>query len=118
MFAAGCGRLFEGTPEMMFTALHEKLGALPDSTRIYCGHEYTESNLLFATHVEPENEAVKRSLEQVRKVRARRAADWHEATPDEMTIPTTMGEERATNPFLRASDVAELGRRRALKDSF
>jgi hydroxyacylglutathione hydrolase len=54
----------------------------------------------------------------VRTARARRAADWHDATPDEMTIPSTIGEERATNPFLRAADAAELGRRRALKDDF
>jgi hydroxyacylglutathione hydrolase len=118
LFAAGCGRLFEGTPEMMWTALHEKLGRLPDATRVYCGHEYTESNLRFALHVEPDNEAVKRKLERVREVRKRAAADWHDATPDEMTIPSTIGEERATNPFLRAGSAAELGRRRAAKDSF
>ena len=118
LFAAGCGRLFEGTPEMMWTALHEKLGRLPDATRVYCGHEYTEGNLRFAAHAEPENAAVKQKLERVRQVRARAAADWHDATPDEMTIPSTLGEERATNPFLRARDVAELGRRRAEKDRF
>jgi hydroxyacylglutathione hydrolase len=117
MFAAGCGRLFEGTPEMMFSAF-AKLGALPDATRVYCGHEYTESNLVFAAHVEPDNAAVKEKLQRVRAVRARAAADWHDATPDEMTIPSTIGEERATNPFLRAGDVAELGRRRSLKDGF
>jgi hydroxyacylglutathione hydrolase len=118
MFAAGCGRLFEGTPEMMWTAFHEKLGRLPDAVRVYCGHEYTESNLRFAAHIEPDNAAVKRKLARVREIRARKAADWHDATPDEMTIPSTIGEERATNPFLRAGDAAELGRRRAAKDSF
>ena len=117
MFAAGCGRLFEGTPEMMFAAF-AKLGALPDATRVYCGHEYTQSNLVFAAHVEPDNAAVQQKLERVRAIRARAAADWHDATPDEMTIPSTIGEERATNPFLRAGDVAELGRRRSLKDGF
>jgi hydroxyacylglutathione hydrolase len=117
LFAAGCGRLFEGTPEMMFAAI-QKLGALPDDTRVFCGHEYTESNLVFAAHVEPDNAAVRDKLARVRRVRARKAADWHDATPDEMTIPSTIGEERATNPFLRAGDAAELGRRRALKDSF
>ncbi|HSJ95496.1 MAG TPA: hydroxyacylglutathione hydrolase [Myxococcota bacterium] len=117
LFAAGCGRLFEGTPEMMFSAF-QKLGALPDDTRVFCGHEYTESNLVFAAHVEPDNAAVRDKLSRVRAVRARKAADWHDATPDEMTIPSTIGEERATNPFLRAGDAAELGRRRALKDSF
>jgi hydroxyacylglutathione hydrolase len=117
MFAAGCGRLFEGTPEMMFAAF-AKLGALPDATRVYCGHEYTESNLVFAAHVEPDNAAVKKKLERVRAIRSNAAADWHDATPDEMTIPSTIGEERATNPFLRAGDVAELGRRRSSKDGF
>jgi hydroxyacylglutathione hydrolase len=63
LFAAGCGRLFEGTAEMMFTALHDKLGSLPDGVRIYCGHEYTESNLAFAAHVEPDNDAVRRRLD-------------------------------------------------------
>lgn len=117
MFAAGCGRIFEGTPEMMYAAF-QKLGALPDDTRVYCGHEYTESNLVFAAHVEPGNDAVREELARVRAVRGRRAADWHDAGPDEMTVPTTIARERATNPFLRAADAAELGRRRALKDSF
>jgi hydroxyacylglutathione hydrolase len=118
LFAAGCGRLFEGTPEMMWTALHEKLGALPDSMRVFCGHEYTESNLVFAAHVEPGNLAVQFKLDQVRDLRKNAAADWHEATPAEMSIPSTLGEERATNPFVRAGSAAELGRRRALKDNF
>jgi hydroxyacylglutathione hydrolase len=118
MFAAGCGRLFEGTPEMMWTALHDKLGRLPDDVRVYCGHEYTESNLRFAAHVEPDNAAVRDKLARVRGRRARAAADWHDAGPEEMTIPSTLGEERATNPFLRAGSAAELGRRRQLKDGF
>jgi hydroxyacylglutathione hydrolase len=117
LFAAGCGRLFEGTPEMMFTAM-QKLGALSDDMRVYCGHEYTESNLRFAAHVDPESEAVREKLERVRQIRSRAASDWHDATPDEMTIPSTIGEEHATNPFLRAPDAPELGRIRALKDSF
>jgi hydroxyacylglutathione hydrolase len=118
LFAGGCGRLFEGTPEMMFTAFHHKLGALPDSTRVFCGHEYTESNLVFAAHVEPENQAIRERLESVRKTRAGAAPDWHGATAGEMTIPSTLAEERRTNPFLRAPDAAELGRLRALKDRF
>jgi hydroxyacylglutathione hydrolase len=118
LFAGGCGRLFEGTPEMMFSALHEKLGALPDAMRVFCGHEYTESNLVFAAHVEPENAAVARKLEWVRQTRKDAAADWHDATPAEMTVPSTIGEERETNPFLRACDAADLGRIRSLKDSF
>jgi hydroxyacylglutathione hydrolase len=118
LFAAGCGRLFEGTPEMMFTALHEKLGALPDDVRVFCGHEYTESNLRFAAHIEPGNAAVREKQKRVEQIRSRAAADWHDATAQEMTIPSTIGEERATNPFLRAADAAELGRIRALKDAF
>ncbi len=118
LFAAGCGRLFEGTPEMMFTALHEKLGALPDSMRIFCGHEYTESNLRFAAHLEPENEAVRAKLVRVSEMRSHAAADWHDAKTEEMSIPSTLGEERATNPFLRATDAADLGRIRTLKDNF
>jgi hydroxyacylglutathione hydrolase len=118
LFAAGCGRLFEGTPEMMYEALCEKLAALPDATRVFCGHEYTASNLRFAAHVEPDNAAVKEKLARVERIRAKAAADWHDATPDEMTVPSTIGEERATNPFMRSPDPAELGRRRALKDSF
>jgi hydroxyacylglutathione hydrolase len=117
LFAGGCGRLFEGTPEMMYDAMR-KLGALPDDTRVFCGHEYTESNLRFAAHVEPENEAALEKLERVRKTRARAAADWHDAGPDEMTIPSTIRDEHATNPFMRAPDAAELGRLRRLKDEF
>jgi hydroxyacylglutathione hydrolase len=118
LFAAGCGRLFEGTAEMMFTALIEKLGSLPDDTRVFCGHEYTTSNLEFAAHVEPENEAVKKALTRARELRSRAAPDWHDATPAEMTVPSTIGDERATNPFMRAGSVDELARRRSLKDSF
>ena len=118
LFAGGCGRLFEGTPEMMYTALCVKLAALPDSMRVFCGHEYTAANLAFAAHVEPDNEALRRKRVRVDELRAVAAADWHDATPAEMTIPSTIGDERATNPFMRARDAAELGRRRVEKDSF
>jgi len=118
LFAGGCGRLFEGTAEMMYDALQGKLGRLPGATRVFCGHEYTESNLTFAVHAEPDNAAAKQKLERVRAIRANAAADWHDATPAEMTIPSTIAEEHATNPFLRARDAAELGRLRSLKDSF
>jgi hydroxyacylglutathione hydrolase len=103
---------------MMYTALCEKLSKLPDDMRVFCGHEYTESNLRFAAHVEPNNAAVREKLKRVTEIRARAAADWHDAQPDEMTIPSTIGEEKQTNPFMRAPDAAELGRRRRLKDSF
>jgi hydroxyacylglutathione hydrolase len=136
LFAVGCGRLFEGTPAMMHEALNHKLAALPDATAVYCGHEYTESNLRFAVSVEPGNAALQERFAQVRKRRARAAADWHAATPDEMTIPSTLALEKATNPFmrvdspelvaaLRADDpaleldpVAILGSLRARKDRF
>lgn len=118
LFAGGCGRLFEGTAEMMYDALCVKLYALPDDMRVFCGHEYTEGNLRFAAHVEPDNPAVAEKLASVEKIRSGAAADWHHATPAEMTIPSTIGEEKATNPFMRSSDAAELGRRRTLKDSF
>jgi hydroxyacylglutathione hydrolase len=117
LFAGGCGRLFEGDPEMMFDAM-QKLGALPGDMRVFCGHEYTEGNLVFAAHAEPSNEAVKSKLDRVREIRANKAADWHDATPAEMTIPSTIAEEHETNPFMRAKTSRELGERRAAKDSF
>jgi len=112
LFAAGCGRLFEGTPEMMYDALCKKLNLLPDDMRVFCGHEYTESNLRFAAHVEPDNEDVKRKLEWAEGLRAKAVG------PDEMTIPSTIGDEKKTNPFMRVPDADELRRRRALKDNF
>jgi len=107
LFAGGCGRLFEGDPQMMHTALNEKLAQLPDDTRVYCGHEYTESNLRFALSIEPGNVALQKKAAAVREKRARAAADWHDAGVDEMTIPSTLGDEKATNPFMRI-DSAEL----------
>jgi hydroxyacylglutathione hydrolase len=118
LFAAGCGRLFEGNAEMMYDALCRKLFALPADYLVYCGHEYTENNLRFALSVEPENPEIKERYELVRELRARATGDWHDATPAEMTIPSTIALEKATNPFMRAADAAELGRRRTLKDSF
>lgn len=118
LFAGGCGRLFEGTPEMMYTALVEKLGTLPDDYRVFCGHEYTQGNLIFAAHVEPDNRAIATKLARVKEIRSGAAADWHDATPAEMTIPSTIGDERATNPFMRAKSAGELGEIRAQKDSF
>jgi hydroxyacylglutathione hydrolase len=91
LFAAGCGRLFEGTPAQMYTSLNETLAALPDDTLVYCGHEYTESNLRFALHVEPGNAAARKKSERVAELRAR----------GEPTVPSTLGEERQTNPFMR-----------------
>lgn len=101
LFGAGCGRLFEGTPEMMFGSL-QKLAALPPETKVYFGHEYTASNLRYAAVAERGNAAI-----------AARAAAL--GTP---STPSTIAEERATNPFVRARDVDELAARRAAKDSF
>ncbi len=105
LFAMGCGRLFEGTAEQMFSNMR-KLEALGDDTRIYCAHEYTQSNGRFALTVEPENAALVARME---KVNAMREAD-------EPTVPTTIALERATNPFMRAGSVEELAERRAAKD--
>lgn len=90
LFTAGCGRLFEGTPEQMHASL-EKLKALPDDTKVYCGHEYTESNLRFAVTLEPRNHKLVSRFERVQALRARGIS----------TVPSTMEEERQTNPFLR-----------------
>jgi hydroxyacylglutathione hydrolase len=90
LFSAGCGRLFEGTPAQMLESL-SKLAALPDDTRVFCGHEYTVSNLQFALAVEPENAASRQYLEECRALRAR----------DEATVPSTIRRERNVNPFLR-----------------
>jgi hydroxyacylglutathione hydrolase len=118
LFAAGCGRLFEGSAQMMYDALCVKLFALPDDILVYCGHEYTEGNLKFALTIEPENGEIKERYAQVREIRANAAADWHDATPAEMTIPSSIAQEKATNPFMRAETAEELGRIRKLKDSF
>lgn len=90
LFAGGCGRLFEGDPPMMHASL-SKLAALDPRTRVYCGHEYTESNLRFAAHVEPSNVAIAQA-------RARAAELRKEGRP---TVPSTVGDELAYNPFLR-----------------
>ena len=93
LFACGCGRLFEGTAEQMWTSLG-KLAALPDETRVYCAHEYTLANLRFAAAVEPDSDAVR---ERTSRESARRARG-------EPTVPARLADERLTNPFLRAAD--------------
>ncbi|HEY1955686.1 MAG TPA: hydroxyacylglutathione hydrolase [Polyangiaceae bacterium] len=101
LFVAGCGRLFEGTPEMMFASL-AKLAALPDETRVYCGHEYTAANLRFAAHVEPDSADIAAAAKRVQ-------------VP---SVPSTIAAEKRINPFVRARTVADLAARRAAKDSF
>ena len=121
LFALGCGRLFEGTPGQMWSSL-QKILQWPDDTRIYCAHEYTQSNARFALTVEPQNRALKERAAAVAQLRAAGRA----------TVPSTLGEERATNPFLRpqsrdlratielpgAADVDVFAKTRALKDAF
>ena len=107
MFAMGCGRLFEGTAEQMYSNL-QRIAALPGDARIYCGHEYTLANGRFAAHAEPDNVAI---AERLKHVEAQREAG-------EITLPTTVAQERETNPFVRSTDVQEFARRRAAKDSF
>jgi hydroxyacylglutathione hydrolase len=92
LFSAGCGRLFEGTAQQMWESL-QRLQQLPDDTAVYCGHEYTLSNLAFAQTVEPKNQAVKQHIEHVQKIRAL----------NQPSIPSTMGLEKQINPFLRTS---------------
>ena len=95
LFSAGCGRLFEGSPQQMYGSL-SRLAGLPAGTRVYCTHEYTLANLQFAAAVEPDNAQV---AAEIARVRALRAAG-------EPTLPSTIGHERRVNPFLRGHDPA------------
>lgn len=106
LFAMGCGRLFEGTAAQMFANM-ARFAALPDDTAVYCAHEYTQGNGRFALTVEPDNAALAARMAEVDAARAR----------GEATVPTTIGQERATNIFMRACDVEELARRRIAKDT-
>ncbi len=90
LFACGCGRLFEGTPQQMHDSL-AKLAALPDATRVYCGHEYTLANIRFAKAVEPANPELAKWEQAAGALRAR----------NEPTLPSTIGQEKTANPFLR-----------------
>ena len=121
LFALGCGRLFEGTPGQMWSSL-QKILSWPDDTRIYCAHEYTQSNARFALSVESQNLELQARAAAVVRLRAAGTA----------TVPSTLGEERATNPFLRpqsgalratigltsAQDVEVFAKTRSLKDAF
>lgn len=100
LFIAGCGRIFEGTAAQMYDSLNERLGVLPDSTRVFCGHEYTAANLKFAAYMEPGNDAIREKAGRVAAMRAR----------GEPTVPSTIGEERLTNPFLRVKSPEILSR--------
>jgi len=121
LFALGCGRLFEGTPEQMWNSM-QKLLKLPDDTTVYCAHEYTQANANFAVTVDPDNSALQTRAGEIAALRA----------ANKPTIPTSIGLERATNPFMRpdspamratlgmpdASDVEVFAEVRARKDNF
>jgi hydroxyacylglutathione hydrolase len=107
LFAAGCGRIFEGTPADMHASLG-KLAALPPETAVYCGHEYTEKNLAFAAEADKGNRAVEERRAKVAELRRR----------GQPSVPFTIAEERATNPFVRAASAERLGELRAWKDKF
>ncbi len=107
LFAMGCGRLFEGTAEQMYHNM-QRLSQLPDGTAVYCAHEYTQSNGRYALVAEPDNAAIIARMADVDAMRLR----------GEATVPTTIGLERETNPFMRANSIAQLAQRRAAKDSF
>ena len=106
LFALGCGRLFEGTPEQMWASL-SRLAALPDDTRVYCAHEYTEANARFALSL-GDDPVLKARATELSAARAR----------GDPPVPTTIGLEKATNPFLRAANAAAFADVRAAKDSF
>ncbi|GAA0649656.1 hydroxyacylglutathione hydrolase [Brevundimonas lenta] len=106
LFVMGCGRLFEGTPDQMWSSL-QKLAAWPDETVVWCAHEYTASNARFALSIDDRPE-----------MEARAAGVFAMRERGEPTVPTTIGAEKAFNPFLRAADAGDFATRRAAKDSF
>lgn len=95
LFSLGCGRMFEGTPAQMHASL-QRLAALPGETRVCCGHEYTQANAAFATTVDPGNASLRERAAEVRRLRA----------ADQPSLPSTLHDERACNPFLRCEDPA------------
>lgn len=107
LFAMGCGRLFEGTPKQMYRSL-QRIAELPEDARLYPAHEYTLANARFAVHADPGNEALARRYSDVQALR----------DTGSITLPTTVAQERETNPFVRASNAEEFARLRADKDSF
>ncbi|XP_073836866.1 hydroxyacylglutathione hydrolase tenzing norgay isoform X3 [Musca autumnalis] len=120
LFQGGCGRFFEGTAEQMYCALIEKLSALPDDTKVFCGHEYTLQNMAYARHVEPLNEAIQKRIEWAKLRRATKSP----------TVPSTIAEEKLWNPFMRvhvaavqkhagqSEPIAAMGSLRKEKDNF
>ncbi|XP_016956312.1 hydroxyacylglutathione hydrolase, mitochondrial isoform X3 [Drosophila biarmipes] len=121
LFQGGCGRFFEGTPEEMYEALCTKLSALPDGTKVFCGHEYTLQNMSFARHVEPDNEVIQQRIEWAK----------HRRASQDPTVPSTIGEEKSWNPFMRVHEatvqkhaggatdpIVTMGKLRKEKDNF
>lgn len=106
LFALGCGRLFEGTPEQMWDSLN-RIAAWPETTTLYCAHEYTAANARFAL-----------SLDDRPEMQAHAEAIFAARERGEPTVPTSVGVERRFNPFLRAADAADFAARRAAKDGF
>lgn len=107
LFAMGCGRMFEGTPEQFFASM-QALAALDPETLIYAGHEYTQSNMAFALSLDPHNEVLKAHSGEIDALRA----------AGQPTLPTKLATELALNPFLRARSADEFGKLRAAKDNF
>jgi hydroxyacylglutathione hydrolase len=107
LFSLGCGRLFEGTPEQMWMSLN-RLAALPGDTLIYCGHEYTAANGLFALEADPDNADLLERMAEVNRLR-------EDGQP---TLPVSLGLEKKTNPFLRAGSAERFAELRRLKDTF
>ncbi|MGH1398193.1 MAG: hydroxyacylglutathione hydrolase [Alphaproteobacteria bacterium] len=107
LFAFGCGRLLDGTAEQMHSSL-QKLAALPDDTKIYCGHEYTRANAEFCLTQTPKNTALQSRYEQIKATRA----------AGNPTIPFTLSSEKSTNPFLNTKNAAEFAALRKRKDNF
>lgn len=107
IFVMGCGRLFEGTPAQMYDSM-AKLAKLPADTKVYCAHEYTLSNAAFAVTAEPDNQDLHRAVSTAKTLRAK----------GQPTVPTTIGVELKTNPFMRAATPEILGEIRKAKDRF
>lgn len=107
LFSGGCGRLFEGTPADMHRALR-RLSELPESTKVCCAHEYTEGNLLWATQQQPQDAAIRQRYDAVVDLRRR----------GELSLPSSIGEERRSNLFMRAASAEDLGRLRRHKDQW
>ena len=107
LFSMGCGRLFEGTPGDLFLSM-QKLKKLPDETKIYCGHEYTQTNARFTQSLDPDNPDLKSRIAEISKLRAN----------NQPTLPVPLASEKKTNLFLQAKTVEKIAQLRQLRDKF